>query len=152
MYGNSLQTVISLKNHVGDICGGTVDWLTGRELQVRVDGHLEPGATCEMRVELRGVPVSIYIHGEVVKVLTDGTHTEASCAIIRIDQMPNTDRERLQRWLAEGVTGGTSADPASWVEELSEAHSGFGRASIREGLRKGLGLDLDDKDESDSES
>ena len=150
MYGNSLQTVISLKNHVGDICGGTVDWLTGRELQVRVDGHLEPGANCEMRVELRGVPVSIYIHGEVATVLSEGINGEATCAIIRIDQMPAADRERLERWLAEGVAGGTSADPASWVGELSEAHSGLGRASVREGLRKGLGLDLEDSDESDA--
>ena len=152
MYGNSLQTVISLKNHVGDICGGTVDWLTSRELQVRVDGHLEAGGACEMRVELRGVPVSIYIHGEVMKVLVEGENGEATCAIIRIDEMPAADRERLQRWLAEGVTGGTSADPASWVGELSEAHSGFGRASVREGLRKGLGLDLEDENDSDSES
>ncbi len=152
MYGNSLQTVISLKNHLGDISGGTVDWLTSRDLQVRVDGHLEPGGTCEMRVELRGVPVSIYIHGMVMKVLLEGSSGDATCAIIRIDEMPNADRERLERWLAEGVTGGTSADPASWVGEFSEAHSGFGRASIREGMRKGLGLDDNDDDESGVES
>ena len=144
MYGSTLHTTVSLKNHVGDLCGGTADWLTSRELQVAVDGHLEVDTVCEMRVELRGLPVSIYIHGTVMKLVTDARGMDYTSAIIRIDEMPEQDRIRLEKWLAEGITGGTSADPASWVGELSELHSaggrGVGRSSIRSGLREGLGL------------
>ena len=71
MLGPNLHTTVSLKNHVGDLCGGTVEWLTSSELQVNVDGHLELDSNCELRVELRGLPVSIYIHGTVMKLEMD---------------------------------------------------------------------------------
>jgi len=142
-----------MKNHLGDLCGGTVEWLTSRELEVNVDGHLELDANCEMRVELRGLPVSIYIHGTVTKLKVDDLGEAQTRAVVRIDHMPELDRTRLEKWLSEGVTGGTSADPGSWVGELSEHHSGVarstGRSSIRSGLRAGLGM-VPDRSTSDN--
>ena len=156
MLGPNLHTTVSLKNHVGDLCGGTVEWLTSSELQVNVDGHLELDSNCEMRVELRGLPVSIYIHGTVMKLEMDDLGETQTSAVIRIDHMPDLDRTRLEKWLSEGVTGGTSADPGSWVGELSEHHSGVsrstGRSSIRSGLRAGLGMAPKDTDEDPDES
>ena len=156
MFGPNLQTTVSLKNHVGDLCGGTVEWLTSSELQVSVDGHLELDSTCEMRVELRGLPVSIYIHGTVIKLELDALGEAQASAVIHIDHMPELDRTRLEKWLSEGVTGGTSADPGSWVGELSEQHSGVsrstGRSSIRSGLRAGLGMAPKDTDKDPDES
>jgi hypothetical protein len=155
MFGPNLHTTVSLKNHVGDLCGGTVDWLTSSELQVSVDGHLELDSNCEVRVELRGLPVSIYIHGTIMKLEIDALGEAQTSALIRIDQMPELDRTRLEKWLSEGVTGGTSADPGSWVGELSEHHSGVhrstGRSSIRSGLRAGLGLEPSKEEPSKEE-
>ena len=156
MFGPNLQTTVSLKNHVGDLCGGTVEWLTSAELQVSVDGHLEIDSNCEMRVELRGLPVSIYIHGTVMTLEIDALGGAQASALIRIDHMPELDRTRLEKWLSEGVTGGTSADPGSWVGEFSEQHSGVsrstGRSSIRSGLRAGLGMAPKEVDEDPDES
>ena len=156
MLGPNLHTIISLKNHVGDLCGGTVEWLTSSELQVTIDGHLELDTNCEMRVELRGLPVTIYIHGTVMKLELDDLGKSQASAVIRIDDMPELDRTRLEKWLSEGVTGGTSADPGSWVGELSEQHSGVsrstGRSSIRSGLRAGLGMAPKDTDKDPDES
>jgi hypothetical protein len=156
MFGPNLHTTVSLKNHVGDLCGGTVEWLTSSELRVTVDGHLELDSACEMRVELRGLPVSIYIHGTVTKLDKDDLGEAQASALVRIDHMPDLDRTRLEKWLSEGVTGGTSADPGSWVGELSEHHSGVarstGRSSIRSGLRAGLGMAPKDDDTDPDES
>jgi hypothetical protein len=139
-----LQTTVSLKNHLGNLASGDVDWINEQKLQVRVDTFLEAGMPCEARVELRGLPVSVYIHGKVLYLL-DTEEDEVACAVIEIDHMPERDLDNLQRWLLEGTSGGTSVDPASWVGELSGIQGRKrGRSSVRAGLREGLGMETKD--------
>ncbi len=141
MIDEKLQTTVSLKNHLGQMASGDVEWISEQKLQVRVDTYLESGMPCEARVELRGLPVSVYIHGKVLYLL-DVEDGEVAGAVIEIRHMPERDLDNLRLWLLEGTAGGTSVDPASWVGELSNIHGQKrGRSAVRAGLRAGLGME-----------
>jgi len=89
---------VTIKNHEGVMTFGAVDWVEGQILQLKADGYLPQGTSCELRMDLTGTSETVYAEAHVVSV--DSTSVEPS-AVVRLRRMGASDREKLRDWVEE---------------------------------------------------
>ena len=129
----SQQNAVSIKTEAGNIGFGTVEWVVRDSLQIQADMDTVAGTDCEIRMELMGLPRSIHLQAQITEIWP----AEDTSAHIRLKLSTDQteDRLRLDRWLNDQAQGGTSADPASWTQDLSSVHSKRGRKTITDAFR-----------------
>ena len=113
---------------------GTVEWVVPDAMQLKTELTAVIGADCELRMELLGLPRSIHLAAQITEIWPsdDGS----SHIRVSLDKAPTEDRDRLERWLQDQASGGTSVDPASWTQDLSGVHSRRGRKNITKAFRE----------------
>ena len=136
MSGSLSQAVIALKRDNGQMFFGTVIRIRKETLTFELEVPLRVGEFIEWRMELRGHQDTVMGKLRVVQVqpsAVDGT----SRVVATLEQMPDQDRDRLDAWLHERSTGGTTrrfdssvVSTVSSVFERSQASDVETRAAL----------------------
>jgi len=128
------RNAVSLKTDAGNMGFGSVEWVVRDAMQLKAEMSAAIGTECELRMELLGLPRSIHLGARITEIWPsdDGS----SHIRVSLDKAPTEDRDRLEHWLQDQASGGTSVDPASWTQDLSGVHSRRGRKDISKAFRE----------------
>lgn len=112
---------LSLKASVGVQSGagmnfGTLVWLAGVRMHLRVDSDLQPTERISLRVDLSPAAGTALLDATVTRVLPTAAG-ETSAYLLRLNDVASVDRPAWERFLRMKQTGGTLSD-------LSDVRSG----------------------------
>lgn len=107
MSGSLSHAVIALKRPGGQMFFGTVYRVRPDTLTLDVEIPLQVGESLEWRMELSGHRDTVMGSLRILQVqpsVSDGTFR----VVVRLDAMPEEDRQRMDTWIQERLVGGTT--------------------------------------------
>jgi hypothetical protein len=113
-----MTSTIALK-HENGVSFGTVDWFRDDKIQCQVAARIAPGSIVEMRMELAGWKHTLYAVVQVAGMVPS-PKGDAPRYGLRIVEMGEDDRNRMEAWQQEQNMGGTTANPMARVSEEME--------------------------------
>ncbi len=112
----NIQANVALKTFRG-LHFGTARWIQGDRIAFATDAEFNPGDRAELRMELSGMYSAVLAEALVLRTYEIDEQGEFGC-VAQIMDMPDSDSDRLNNWLANLTEGGAGAQPSAWLESI----------------------------------
>ena len=102
---------------------GKAAWIQDDRIAYSSDADFTPGERAELRMELSGQYQAVLAEILVIKTYPIDEKGEIGC-VAQIMDMPAADSQRLTDWLHDLTDGGTTSQPAAWLQSILRQKTG----------------------------